>query len=127
MTWTDKYSAPATLRKSWVSKVRAADVSFVLDQLTGARPKAKGAALIDPSRMAMAGHSAGGASVIAALLKDSRLRAGIDIDGTTPVGILNGSLSRPFMFLGKPATYTPGSGRPEAATWERDWKLMTGW
>ncbi|WP_170222948.1 alpha/beta hydrolase family protein [Nonomuraea turkmeniaca] len=110
-----------------VSKGRAADVSFVLDQLTGRRPKWKGAALIDPSRIAMAGHSAGGASTIAAMVEDSRLRAGIDIDGTTPVGILDSALSRPFMFLGKPATYTPGSGKPEAATWERDWKLLTGW
>ncbi|MFD1540494.1 alpha/beta hydrolase family protein [Nonomuraea guangzhouensis] len=110
-----------------MSKVRAADVSFVLDQLTGRHPKAKGASLIDPSRIAMAGHSAGGAGVIAALLKDSRIRAGIDIDGTTDEGILDTELSRPFMFLGKSATYTPGSGGEAVASWERDWKLMTGW
>lgn len=109
-----------------LSKSRAADVSFVLDQLSGPHPKWKGASLIDPSRIAMAGHSAGGASTIAAMVKDSRLRAGIDIDGTTPVGILGGELSRPFMFLGKPATYTPGAGGP-ADTWERDWKFLTGW
>ncbi|MDP9869735.1 alpha/beta hydrolase family protein [Streptosporangium brasiliense] len=109
-----------------LSKGRAADVSFVIDQLTGPRPRWKGASLIDPSRIAMAGHSAGGASTIAAMVKDSRLRAGIDIDGTTPTGILDSRLSRPFMFLGKPATYTPGAGGP-ADTWERDWKLLTGW
>src|SRR5580693_4106429 len=40
---------------------RAADVSFVLGELTGAHPVWPGAGLIDPSRMAMAGHSAGGA------------------------------------------------------------------
>ncbi|MEU0572112.1 prolyl oligopeptidase family serine peptidase [Nonomuraea sp. NPDC005983] len=110
-----------------LSKGRAADVSYVLDQLTGARAKWKAASLIDPSRIAMAGHSAGGASTIAAMVKDSRLRAGIDIDGTTDTGILDSELSRPFMFLGKSATYTPGSGNPAAATWERDWKLLTGW
>ncbi|WP_049566068.1 alpha/beta hydrolase family protein [Nonomuraea sp. SBT364] len=110
-----------------VSKVRAADVSFVLDRLTGKRAAWKGASLIDPSRIAMAGHSAGGASTIAAMLGDSRIRAGIDVDGTTPDGILDRDLTRPFMFLGKPETYTPGSGHPAAATWERDWKLMTGW
>ncbi|MGW0809978.1 alpha/beta hydrolase family protein [Nonomuraea sp. NPDC002799] len=109
-----------------LSKGRAADVSFVLDQLTASKPKWKGAALIDPSRMGMAGHSAGGAAVIAAMIKDSRLRAGIDIDGTTDEGILDSAFKRPFMFLGKPATYTPGAGGP-ADTWERDWKLMTGW
>ncbi|MBB4943278.1 putative dienelactone hydrolase [Streptosporangium album] len=110
-----------------LSKGRAADVSFVLDQLTGPHPKWKGASLIDPSRIAMAGQSVGGASTIAAMVKDARLRAGIDMDGTTPTGILDSQLSRPFMFLGKPATYTPGSGKPEVATWERDWKLLTGW
>src|SRR5947199_366961 len=46
---------------------RAADVSFVLDELTGTHLAGPGAALIDPSRIAMAGHSAGGAAAIAAL------------------------------------------------------------
>ncbi|GAA3140264.1 alpha/beta hydrolase family protein [Nonomuraea roseoviolacea] len=106
-------------------KVRAADVSFVLDRLTGPRPAWKGGRLIDRSRMGMAGHSIGGASTVTALSLDSRLRAGIDIDGTTPPDALTHELKRPFMFLGKPATYTPGM--EPAATWERDWKLMTGW
>lgn len=92
-----------------LAKGRAADVSFVIDQLTGPHPKWKGASLIDPSRIAMAGQSVGGASTIAAMVKDSRIRAGIDVDGTTPTGILDSRLSRPFMFLGKPATYTPGT------------------
>ncbi|WP_326822569.1 alpha/beta hydrolase family protein [Streptosporangium sp. NBC_01756] len=110
-----------------LAKGRAADVSFVIDQLTGPHPKWKGASLIDPSRIAMAGQSVGGASTIAAMVKDSRIRAGIDVDGTTPTGILDSRLSRPFMFLGKPATYTPGDGNPAVATWERDWKLLAGW
>jgi len=46
---------------------RAADVSFVLGELTDARPARPGAGLIDPSRIAMAGHSAGGAATIAAM------------------------------------------------------------
>ncbi|MFD2468177.1 alpha/beta hydrolase family protein [Amycolatopsis silviterrae] len=111
-----------------VERGRAADVSFVLNQLTDPRPKWRGSALIDPSRIAMAGHSVGGASTIPAMLTDARIRAGIDIDGTTDEPIPDGTeLSRPFLFLGKTATYTPGSGRPEAITWERDWKHLTGW
>ncbi len=101
-----------------LSAGRAADVSFVLDQLTARRPKTKAATLIDPSRIAMAGQSVGGASTITAMVKDTRIRAGVNTDGTTDGSIPAGGLSRPFMFLGKPATYTPGSGRPEAATWE---------
>src|SRR6478752_7151805 len=116
---------------------RAADVSFVLGELTGAHPAGPGAGLIDPSRIAMAGHSAGGAAAIAAMLADSRIRAGIDMDGATHAPIPDGGLSRPFLFLGKQANYTPGSGiiaspdgkhvKGSVITWERDWKLLTGW
>ena len=119
---------------------RAADVSFVLGKLTDAHPAWPGAGLIDPSRMAMAGHSAGGAAAIAAMLADSRIRAGIDMDGATVAPIPEAGLSRPFLFLGKQSNYTPGSGgavtpgtrnwkllRGSVVTWERDWKLLTGW
>jgi dienelactone hydrolase len=111
---------------------RAADVCFVLGELTGAHPAWPGAALIDPSRIAMAGHSAGGAAAISSMLADSRIRAGIDMDGATHAQIPDDGLSRPFLFLGKQSNYTPGSGdipgKPgPASTWERDWKLLTGW
>jgi dienelactone hydrolase len=105
---------------------RAADVSFVLNELTGAHPAWPGAGLIDPSRIAMAGHSIGGAAAMAALLADSRIRAGIDMDGTLPTPIPDHGLTRPFLFLGKQSSYTPGSGG-SVTTWERDWKLLTGW
>ena len=98
------------------------------------------AGLIDPSRMAMAGHSLGGAATIAAMLADSRIRAGIDMDGATCAPIPDHGLSRPFLFLGKQSNYTPGSGgavpagtrawkrlRGAVTTWERDWELLTGW
>jgi dienelactone hydrolase len=105
---------------------RAADVCFVLNELTGAHPAWPGAALIDPSRVAMAGHSGGGAAAIAAMLADSRIRAGIDMDGSTHARIPDNGLPRPFLFLGKQSNYTPGSGGA-VITWERDWKLLTGW
>jgi dienelactone hydrolase len=105
---------------------RAADVSFVLGELTGAHPAWPGAGLIDPSRIVMAGHSAGGAAAIAAMLADSRIRAGIDMDGATHARIPDHGLSRPFLFLGKQSNYTPGRGGA-VTTWERDWKLLTGW
>jgi dienelactone hydrolase len=105
---------------------RAADVSFVLDELTGRHPAWRGAALIDPSRIAMGGHSAGGASTIAAMLADPRIRAGIDVDGSTHAEIPDPGLSRPFMFMGNADDYEPGSGGPYR-NWERDWPLLTGW
>jgi dienelactone hydrolase len=118
--------APRSGRGEKVVAGRAADVSFVLGELTGAHPAWRGAALIDPSRMAMAGHSAGGAAVIAAMLADARIRAGIDMDGGTAAPIPDHGLSRPFLFLGKQSNYTPGSGGA-VTTWERDWTHLTGW
>jgi dienelactone hydrolase len=126
--------------KEKVAAGRAADVSFVLGELTGGNPVWPGAALIDPSRIAMAGHSLGGAAAIAAMLADSRIRAGIDMDGSTDAPIPDEGLARPFLFLGKQSSYTPGSGgavtpgtrdwkllRGAVITWERDWELLTGW
>ncbi|MBF8193814.1 alpha/beta hydrolase, partial [Nonomuraea sp. K274] len=99
---------------------RAADVSFVLDQLPS---KWDGSDLIDRSKIAMAGQSIGGASAMATMVKDSRVRAGIDMDGTTYARIPKSGFPRPFMFLGSPQ-HVPG-GRD--TSWERDWKLLTGW
>jgi len=126
--------------KENVTASRAADVSFVLGELTGGTLAWPGAALIDPSRIAMAGHSLGGAAAIAAMLTDSRIRAGIDMDGSTDAPISDRGLSRPFLFLGKQSSYTPGNGaamrpgtrewklrRGAVITWERDWELLTGW
>jgi dienelactone hydrolase len=120
--------APRRGRGFWEKVVagRAADVSFVLDELTGAHRAWPGAELIDPSRIAMAGHSVGGAAAIGAMLADSRIRAGIDMDGSTAAPIPDHGLSRPFLFLGKQSNYTPGTGGA-VTTWERDWKLLTGW
>ncbi|GAA3119217.1 alpha/beta hydrolase [Planomonospora alba] len=99
---------------------RAADVSFVLDRLAA---EWDGSEVIDRSRIAMAGQSIGGAAALAAMVEDSRVRAGIDMDGTTYARIPEGGLSRPFMFMGTPQ-HVPG-GRD--TSWDRDWKLLTGW
>ncbi|WP_405658188.1 alpha/beta hydrolase [Streptomyces sp. NBC_01166] len=106
---------------------RAADVSFVLDELTGAHARWNGARLIDSSQIAMAGHSVGGASAVTSMLADPRVRAGIDIDGTTQIPIPDSGMSRPFLFLGRQNQYTPGTGDGAVATWERDWQRLTGW
>jgi predicted dienelactone hydrolase len=103
---------------------RAADVSFVLDRLTGPNPAWNGSALIDASRIGMSGHSAGGASAIPAMLNDPRIDAGIDMDGTTSDLIPASGLSRPFMFLGQEGVHSPAG---EDASWDRAWSLMTGW
>ncbi|MGW4799510.1 alpha/beta hydrolase family protein [Nonomuraea sp. NPDC004297] len=107
-----------------VVRSRAADVSFVLDQLTGAKPKWRGAALIDRTRIGMAGQSVGGASSVAAMVRDKRIRAGANLDGTTFAPIPERGLSRPFLFLGSPEMHGPGG---KDRSWARDWKKLTGW
>ncbi|MFC5090540.1 alpha/beta hydrolase family protein [Amycolatopsis plumensis] len=101
---------------------RAKDVSFVLDSMA----HSKWAPLLDVSRIGMAGHSVGGASTIGTMVTDPRIKAGIDIDGTTDDPLLAPGLDRPFLFLGRANMYSPGTG-DEAASWERDWKQLKGW
>lgn len=105
---------------------RAADVSFVLDQLTGPLRHRRGANLVDASRIAMGGHSVGGSSSLVALRADQRLLAGIDVDGSINTPIPDPGLSRPFMLLGRQSAYAPGTPGG-AGTWEDNWPLLTGW
>ncbi|MFD9904383.1 alpha/beta hydrolase family protein [Streptomyces sp. NPDC059063] len=105
-----------------VGDARAADVSFVLDELTGRSPAWRHGRMIDTGRVAMVGHSAGGYSTIPALLTDRRVKAGINMDGNfrypdaTP-------LNRPLLMLGKPS-HVPGGPDP---SWDRTWRQLTGW
>lgn len=109
-----------------VAATRSADTSFVLDELIGPHPKWRGSALIDPQRVGMARHSAGGANTLQAMLADPRVRAGIDIDGSTHVPLPASGLSRPVLFLGSMDNYTPGTPNPYD-DWETDWPNLTGW
>ena len=107
-----------------VGDVRAADVSFVLDELTGRHPAWRGAELIDQSRIGMAGHSAGGASAIPAMVADPRIKAGADLDGITTNPIPLSGLDRPFLFVSHARGDSPCLSVP---SWERDWPQLTGW
>ncbi|MET9338848.1 alpha/beta hydrolase [Nonomuraea sp. NPDC003804] len=107
-----------------VTRTRVADVSFVLDRLTGPNPAWKGGGLIDTSRIGMAGHSIGGNSATWTMLGDRRFRAGINMDGTFFIPLPEKGLSRPFLMLGAGKIHQPGGGD---TSWGRDWKRMTGW
>lgn len=109
-----------------LARGRAADVSFVLDELTGRHPAWRGAHLVDRKRIAMGGHSAGGGSATAAMLADPRIRAGFDIDGRNNLPVPESGLARPFLFLGK---YPPNAPVPacENPNWQDAWNRLTGW
>ena len=81
--------------------VRTADIRFVIDQL--ARPEALSPLLrggrIDSSKVAVIGHSLGGAASAAALSEDPRVVAAANIDGTPYGDLPDRRLTRPFLFL----------------------------
>ncbi|MFJ4775934.1 alpha/beta hydrolase family protein [Streptomyces sp. NPDC088762] len=106
-----------------VTDTRALDVSFLLDRLTGRHPAWRHAGVIDRARIAMAGHSIGGASAVAAMAADSRIGAGINMDGGlhTPVPE-TGLAGRPFMLLGAQSS-APGGMR----SWDLGWPGLDGW
>jgi dienelactone hydrolase len=89
-------------------EVRAADLSFVLDQLTalaaghnpdaGHRPLPEGLArMLDLTRVGAYGHSLGGPTVIGAMNRDARIGAGAALDGTLRGPV---SFNRPFLMMG---------------------------
>jgi dienelactone hydrolase len=104
-------------------QVHTADVSFVLNELTGKNPVWSGSRLIDASRIGMSAHSAGGAAALTAMLADPRIDAGVNMDGTTRDQLPETGLNRPFMFLGTQAGHSPG----QDPTWDQDFSRLTGW
>ncbi|MHC5904055.1 alpha/beta hydrolase family protein [Streptomyces sp. S6] len=104
-----------------VTEGRARDLSFVTDELT-ARTSPY-AALIDPRRIGVAGHSVGGATAVPAMAADPRFRAGANLDGGffTPVPP-TGLGARPFLMLGTASTHHPGN-----ETWDLAWSRLDGW
>ncbi|GAA1980807.1 alpha/beta hydrolase [Amycolatopsis minnesotensis] len=105
-----------------IGAVRAEDVSFVLDQLTGRHPAWPGGVPIDTGRTAMIGHSAGGFSTIPAMLRDPRVKAAVNMDGNFryPNDI---PVDRPMLMLGGPG-HVPAGQDP---TWGKTWTQLTGW
>lgn len=84
--------------------VRVADVSSVIDQLSNATAMAallpqRGARPFQTDRIAMLGHSLGGATAVTAAGKDDRLRGAINWDGTLYEPLPASGLSQPVLFI----------------------------
>lgn len=85
-------------------KTRAQDASFVLDQLTSYKTVASelvpGSTMgLNVSKVAMFGHSLGGAATAAAMLLDTRIAGGLNTNGALGGPIVQKVLDRPFMFM----------------------------
>nr|WP_255672889.1 hypothetical protein [Glycomyces amatae] len=101
---------------------RAEDLSFVLDELTGDDAAWEDAGVIDQDRIAVGGHSIGGASSHRAMLADDRFDAGFNLDGTF-FALDPHKLDKPFMMVGAEVHGQPG----EDKTWDKAWKKLRGW
>ncbi|MFF2197721.1 alpha/beta hydrolase family protein [Streptomyces sp. NPDC058157] len=107
-----------------VTDTRAKDVSFLLDRLTGRHPAWRHAGLIDPGRIAMGGHSIGGAAALTAMAADPRIKAGLNMDGGLPEPYPAAGIGgRPFMLLGSAAS-VPGG---QSGNWSKLWPDFDGW
>ncbi|GGX24142.1 hypothetical protein [Streptomyces noursei] len=101
---------PPHSHSSHTIAVRAADTHFVINQLSaiahGHNPGLEHSPLphglahaVDMHRIGMFGASLGGGSVPAAMHRDSRIRAGADLDGQLFGSEVNQPLDRPFLLF----------------------------
>ncbi|MFD7164636.1 alpha/beta hydrolase family protein [Streptomyces violascens] len=111
---------------SVVTAARAADTSYLLDRLTGKHPAWRYSSAIDERHIGMAGHSIGGAAALAAMARDGRIDAGVNMDGafwdTLPPKGLGG---RPFLMLGTDDEMHRPGGKDK--TWDATWPALDGW
>ncbi|MFE1952450.1 alpha/beta hydrolase family protein [Streptomyces sp. NPDC059524] len=104
---------------------RAADLSFVLDELGDPHRAGAVSRMIDFRRVGAAGHSIGGASAAATMAADDRVRAGVNLDGDFYLPEPGAGLGRrPFLMMGTADTHAPGS---PGTDWPAAWSRLDGW
>ncbi|KAJ3549172.1 hypothetical protein NM208_g646 [Fusarium decemcellulare] len=106
------------------TQVRSEDISFVISQIQKIEFQGKVfnglPGNIDTKTIFALGHSMGGASAAAAMLTDSRILGGMNLDGRLFDPVLTKGFKKPFMQLGRP------DHRSQDATWVKFWKILTG-
>jgi dienelactone hydrolase len=98
--------------------IRAADASFVLDQLgrlAQLEPHSPLAGHLDLRHVGIAGHSMGGATAVQVMAADRRFKVGVNLDGKLFGQEPNSRLDRPFLWIqsgvAQTAEYTQGRDR----------------
>jgi dienelactone hydrolase len=118
------YNNASILRSpTWDEYPRAADASFVIDQLSNATAIAellpqRGPRPFPTDRIAMLGHSLGGASAIVAASRDPRIRGAVNWDGTIFGSPSLSGLFQPVLFMTHDNTTDP--------TWLAAWPQLKG-
>ncbi|MFF2087833.1 alpha/beta hydrolase family protein [Nocardia sp. NPDC058176] len=106
---------------------RVADTRFVLDALAdlaaGANPDAgrhplpaQLADVLDLSKVAMYGHSLGGATAAQAMYEDRRIGAAANLDGGLWGPVVSAGLDRPFLLIS-----AEGHHRDDIPSWKQFW------
>lgn len=106
---------------------RARDIMFVLDQLS---TKAGVAALLpgrragglETRRVAMYGHSLGGAATASAIHLDRRIVAGANLDGSMFGPVLQKGVQAPFLLFGH-----ENKTQATDPSWAEFWSNLRGW
>lgn len=102
--------------------IRAADASFVIDQLSNTTAMAellpqRGPRSFPTDRVAMLGHSLGGVAAVMAAGRDPRLCAAINWDGTFIESLPPSGVSQPVLLM--------SHGKADAS-WPAAWPLLKG-
>ncbi|MGF1426418.1 alpha/beta hydrolase family protein [Kitasatospora sp. LaBMicrA B282] len=125
---------PSDAAKVAAVALRAADLRFVLDQLTvlerGGNPDAEGRPLphglrgaLDLERVGAFGHSRGGAAAAYVMDLDERVRAGVNLDGALYGPVVERGLDRPFLLLDTAVH----DGLKQDPTWAPFWAQLSDW
>lgn len=115
------------------TSTRAQDASFVLDQLCNASVISQlipgSSHGLNVGKVAMFGHSLGGAATAAVMLNDSRIAGGIAMDGSIYGPVVQEGLDKPFMLMAHTnhtRTSNNYSGDP-SNSWFDFWPNLRGW
>jgi predicted dienelactone hydrolase len=116
---------PTDLEFAQYTSARAADASFIIDQLNNATAVAellpqRGPREFCTNRVGMLGHSLGGSAAVHAAGTDSRIRGAIDWDGSIFGSLPSSGLSAPVLLVSEPL------GNSSNPTWDALWPQLNG-
>ena len=87
--------------------IRIADVRFVLDRLPRLNARGRFAGRLDLTRIGMFGHSRGGATAAELMLRDGRVDAGANLDGSFNQRAARRGVRGPFLLITAPRGVGP--------------------